>query len=203
MAVRERKSADARKLQIVETTITLAADIGPDRLTTQMLAESIGISQAAIFRHFPTKSDIWNGVAQHIGVMLKKNSALNHASTALPQDQLRALVSSQLAFIQKTPAIPAILFSRELHSKNEPMRLFFCTLMEGRKAMFAALIQQEIEQGRFAPSLNAEDGAWLILSLIQGLAMRWSLNARNFDLEAEGKRLLELQIAGFKAGNTN
>lgn len=47
--VSSRKPAEERKAEIVETTIRLAADIGPDRLTTDRLAKEIGISQAAIF----------------------------------------------------------------------------------------------------------------------------------------------------------
>lgn len=62
MSTRIRKSAKERKVEIVEATLRLAAEIGPDRMTTEALAKEVGISQPSIFRHFPTKGHIWEAV---------------------------------------------------------------------------------------------------------------------------------------------
>ncbi|MCW9032967.1 MAG: TetR/AcrR family transcriptional regulator [Rhodospirillales bacterium] len=196
--VRTRKSAEARKAEIVDAVIRMAGDIGPDRLTTEKMAQEVGISQAGIFRHFPTKGDIWEAVAQRVGEILQSASPLEEIEKVRPYDQLRQLVIDHLGFIQLTPAIPDILFSRELHSENEKIRAFFAGLMGKRQRNFSRLISAEISTGYFKPTLNSDDGAYLILSLIQGLAMRWSLSARSFDLVTEGERLLDLQLDGFK-----
>ncbi len=196
-AVRTRKSAAARKAEIVDAVIKMAGVIGPDRLTTEKLAQEVGISQAGIFRHFPTKGDIWEAVAQRVGDILQSASPLGEDKEAPPLEQLRKLVIDHLGFIQQTPAIPDILFSRELHSENEKMRAFFAGLMGKRHRNFSRLIAANITNGNFQPNLNPDDGAYLLLALIQGLAMRWSLSARSFDLVAEGQRLLDLQLDGF------
>lgn len=198
MSARVRKSADERKLEIVEAALRLAGEIGPDRITTEALAREVGLSQPGIFRHFPSKGDIWKAVAQHIGRQLQARAALSQNSDDPPIDQLRSLVAGHLAFISQTPAIPAILFSRELHAENEELRTFFAGLIASRQRRFSELIAMEIRAGRFDPALDADDAALLILALIQGVAMRWSLNARSFDLVAEGRRLLELQLNGFR-----
>ncbi|NQU72072.1 MAG: TetR family transcriptional regulator C-terminal domain-containing protein, partial [Rhodospirillales bacterium] len=82
--------------------------------------------------------------------------------------------------------------------ENEKMRAFFAGLMAGRQRRFSKLVAAEIAAGGFRKSLDPDDAAYLILALIQGLAMRWSLNARGFDLVAEGQRLLDLQLTSFK-----
>jgi len=198
LTTRIRKSAEARKIEIIEAALRLAGDIGPDRMTTDALAKEVGISQPGIFRHFPTKVDIWDAVAQHIGKLLRANATTSQNEDQLPIAKLTGLVVGQLMFIKSTPAIPAILFSRELHAENDKLRAFFAGLIAQRQRLFSKLIAAEIEAGRFDKSLDPDDAAYLILALIQGLAMRWSLNARNFDLEDEGLRLLELQLDGFK-----
>ena len=196
--VRTRKSADERKAEIIDAAIRLAGEIGPDRLTTQRLANEVGISQPGIFRHFPTKGDIWWGVAQRIGSLMGKKAGLIEGEEGKPAGQLRDLVIAHLRFIESNPAIPAILFSRELHVENEKMRAFFANMMANRHRHFSKLIAAEIAVGGFKNTLNPDDAAYLILALIQGLAMRWSLNAREFVLVAEGQRLLDLQLAGFE-----
>ena len=51
-----RKTSDLRKAEIVATILGLADRIGPDRVTTGAVAIEVGVTQAAIFRHFPTKA---------------------------------------------------------------------------------------------------------------------------------------------------
>ena len=56
----QRKPAEDRKTDIVEALLRLADQIGPDRLTTNDIAREVGVTQAAIFRHFPTKAELWS-----------------------------------------------------------------------------------------------------------------------------------------------
>ncbi len=53
-------------------------------------------------------------------------------------------------------------------------------------------------QGVFRADLSAKDAAILLISLVQGLAIRWSLGQRAFSLEVEGGRLVACQINLFR-----
>ena len=197
MTVRTRKPAAERKKEIVDTAILLAAECGPDRLTTESLAKEIGISQPAIFRHFPAKSDIWEAVGNRICTLMSESGQLIEATG--PTDRLRKMVAAQLAFIESTPAVPAILFSRELHSENEKLRAFFSGLMAQRHHRLVKLFENGIKSGEFNEGMNPDDAAYVVLALIQGLAMRWSLNNRNFDLVEAGSNMLDVQLSGFSS----
>jgi AcrR family transcriptional regulator len=196
--LRIRKSAEERKSEIVDAALRLAGEIGPDRMTTEALAREVGLSQSGIFRHFPTKEAIWESIGKHIGALLQAKTSLTRKRNASPADELRDYVVSHLAFVEATPAIPAILFSRELHAENDKLRQFFAGLIASRHEYISKLIAAGIEAEDFRKSINPDDAAYLVLALIQGLAMRWSLNARSFDLAEEGRRLLDLQLEGFK-----
>lgn len=202
MSRRERKSAEDRKAEIVETAIRLAAKIGPDRLTTDLLAKEIGVTQPAIFRHFAKKEDIWSAVAERIAVFLDVREEIGKDLSDGVEAQLISLVRRHLTFVSRNPAIPAILFSRELHAENETLRQFFERIMDNRQSVFEAIVQVGIEQGALRPTLDAREASALFMSLIQGLAMRWSLSGRSFDLVQEGEALSRLLISGFypKAG---
>lgn len=193
-----RKSAPERKAEIVATAIRLAAELGPDRLTTQHIADAVGISQPAVFRHFPAKGDIWKAVAESIATTMRSGIANATGSTRPPLEKLEQLVLGQFAFINDNPAVPAILFSRELHAENEELRSFFVALMAGRHEAFKECFEAGKLAAVFRQDLNADAAAYLVLALIQGVAMRWSLNTRNFDIVAEGKALFTLQLDGFR-----
>ena len=192
-----RKSAEDRKAEIVTATLRLADELGPDRLTTQAVATAVGLTQPGIFRHFPTKQDLWQAVAVQITESMTKAWDEVLVTAAVPQDRVTALILVQLRQISSNPAIPAILHSRELQVENAPLRATFIGLMTRFQAMLVEELRKGRDTGVFRADLLPADGAVLLISLVQGLAIRWSLGQRGFALETEGARLVASQIALF------
>jgi len=106
------------------------------------------------------------------------------------------LVLAQLSAIHETPAIPAILFSRELHTDNETLRQHFLSLVERFGGLLAGLIKEAQSVGEIRADEAPGDCALLVMGLVQGLALRWSLSGRAFDIVEEGRRLLSLTLRG-------
>lgn len=192
-----RKSAEDRKAEILATALRLADELGPDRLTTNAVAQAVGLTQPGIFRHFPTKQALWQALAADISGRLKSAWDEALAASATPEGRIAALVQTQLNLIEAHPAIPAILFSRELRVENSALRQTFVGLMTTFHGILAGELARAREAGTVRPDLDPADGAVLLISLVQGLAMRWSLGARGFALQPEGVRLLAVQMALF------
>lgn len=198
--MRVRKTAEARKSEIIDATLRLADKLGPERLTTEAVADAVGLTQPGIFRHFPKKQDLWEAVAEKVGAMMEMCWQKAQRGDARATDRIRALIGAQLRLIQSTPAIPAILFSRELHTRNKGLRTAFFGLMNRFHRLISDLVAHARATGELRADLDSDDAAFLIMGLVQGLAMRWSISGRNFDLMEEGSRLLELQLEGFVIG---
>jgi AcrR family transcriptional regulator len=190
-----RQSAEDRKTQIVAEVLRLADEIGPDRLSTTDVARAIGISQPAIFRHFPTKGALWLAVAEDIADQLQRDWAAAEVGASEPHARLKALVGAQLTAISKTPALPSILFSRELQVDNEGLRDVFQDLLGVFQGRLVAAIREGQAQGDLRRDVSPEDIAILMTSLVQGVAIRWTLGARGFSLVREGLRLFDFQVA--------
>lgn len=197
--MRERKSAEERKAQIIETTLRLADEVGPERLTTEAIAADIGITQPGLFRHFPTKDRLWEAVACFVGTRLEESwTAVIHSDESASR-QLHALLCAQLRLIRSVPAIPAILFSRELHVHQESLRKNFYQIMQRFQKVLTEVIERGRAAGEFRPELEPQDAALLVISMIQGTTLRWSLSSRTFDLVAEGERLFDQLLCGLVA----
>lgn len=189
-----RKPADLRKAEIVATVLDLADRIGPDRVTTGAVAEAVGVTQAALFRHFPSKAALWQAVAEHVADRMTAGWDAALAGEGTPVDRLRALIGAQFDRITAMPALPMLLFSRELNVDNDRLRAIF----RDRLAMLHTHLVREISAGQTAGIVRADvdgaDAAALLASLVQGVAIRWALGARDFDLRTEGLRLLQVQL---------
>ncbi|MEZ5776982.1 MAG: TetR/AcrR family transcriptional regulator [Paracoccaceae bacterium] len=193
-----RKPADERKAEIVAAMLRLADELGPDRLTTQTVADAVGLTQPAIFRHFPTKQTLWHAVAEAIAERLTAAWAKVLARSPDPKERIEGLILVQLRQIEAMPAIPSILFSRELQAVNDDLRQSVLALMTELVATLAAELENGRSAGVFRRDLEPTDAAYLLVSLVQGLAIRWTLGKRGFGLEAEGRRLLATQVRLFQ-----
>lgn len=189
-----RKPAGLRRAEIAASVLTLADRLGPDRVTTGAVASAIGVTHAAFFRHFPTKAAMWQFVAEHIVENMMaawENARVEHAA---PLERLTGLITAQLSQIAATPALPMLLFSRELNVENKVLREAFRDAL----ARYREHLVREISAGQKAGALRGDiaagDLGLLLTSLVQGVAIRWALGARNFNLRDEGLRLFDVQL---------
>lgn len=179
--------------------LRLADELGPDRLTTGAVAQAVGLTQPGIFRHFPTKQDLWLAVFAHIAVTSAAAWDVALTQNGDPLARVNALLRAQLRQIAANPAIPAILHSRELHVENEALRAQVVGLMGQFQGHLTAALKAGQADGVFRADLAPKDAVVLLVSLVQGLAIRWSLGQRAFSIEDEGGRLIACQIDLFKA----
>ena len=108
--------------------------------------------------------------------------------------RLKALIQAQLTAISETPALPSILFSRELQVDNPALREVFRGLLATFQDHLVAAIRSHQATVR-SSGVSPEDIAMLLTALVQGVAIRWTLGARGFPIVQEGLRLFDVQIA--------
>ncbi len=182
-------SAKERKAIIIETVLSLAGIDGPDRLSTATIAKASGLTHAGIFKHFPTKQDIWLSVANEIANRAQSYWSKPLRKTLTPKGKIKALVEEHFALLSKNPAILTIMFSYELQQSNEELRKIFTHMM----MQFRKYITKEFIKAGYGEE-RAFDLSFLIIALVQGVGMRWSVSQKGFDLSKEGIRLLIIQL---------
>jgi AcrR family transcriptional regulator len=197
--MRIRKTAQERKIEIIEATLQLVNDHGTARVSIETIARKIGLTQPGVLRHFSTKQDIWKAVAGYIIDIMSDGWGNALSGKVTPESRLQAIVKAQLSLIQSIPAIPEIILSRELHSGDQILRNTFSKQM----ARFHVIIVEELSQiSTHRKGLNEEDAAFLIIGMIQGQALGWIIGGMSYNLVAEGERLLKLLLRGFNEKQT-
>ncbi|MDK9720139.1 MAG: TetR/AcrR family transcriptional regulator [Rhodospirillales bacterium] len=194
---RIRKSGEERRLEIIEATLRLAAKHGPDRITADIIAHELGISQPAIFRHFPRKGDIWTATIGWLQECLTAlwNASINNAS---PEDRLPALIKAHFEFIENHPALPLVLLSSELQIRHDAMRHAVIGLMSLFHAKLKGAVEDGQAHGCYKAGLNSTQAAWMLIALIQGVALRWTASQASFKIVKEGVTLTSMALQGLK-----
>ena len=191
-----RKSSTARKSEIVAATLSLVAELGPGGVSTQAVADRVGITQAGVFRHFSTKQDLWLAVAEWLITEAKKRWEDACKTEVSAFEKIKKVIGAHLEFVQHTPALHSLIFSRELHAQNDLLRQAFNSMASDFNNLLAELSRQAQIDRDLSCVFTPQEIASLLLTLASGLATRWSLGGRTFDLATESRRLLEILLHG-------
>jgi TetR/AcrR family transcriptional regulator len=185
---RQRKSHDERKAEIIESALALAAEGGSPSVSTQAIADRVGIAQGTVFRHFASRDAIFRAALEWVAAGLFR--ALTVFPQAAPADErLRHLLRTQLAFVARHRGVPRLLFSDRLHLEDPELKATVRRIMQRYTAHVQGILQAGVEAGRFRPELDVESAARTILVLIQGTLMHWSVHDFSYPLEGEADRL--------------
>lgn len=198
-ATRQRLSAEERQEEIVNVAVSLAAERGVDEVTTKDMADAMGLTQGAIFRHFATKDDIWFAVMQWIRARLMKVVGKAAESGTDPLDALEKMFFAHIAFISKHPAIPRLLFSEHLHKKSGKLKQLIQEIISGYEGKIAALLAAGKEQGLVHLALDESSAATLYIGMIQGLVIQSSIFQGKRTLMDEAHKVFPIFMNGVRA----
>lgn len=191
---KQRFSTEDRQEEIIKAAIDLAGDRGPDEVTTQDMARAIGVTQGAIFRHFPNKDMIWMGVVHWVRgrLMTVVDAAASQGKD--PIDSLQRIFYAHLGFVEKHPALPRLLLSGHL-LRNPKVRLLIQETLRAYEEKLRDLLAQAKVEQLITADLQEAHAASALLSLIQGLVARiYLLDQKR--LAEEGGRAFSIYLKG-------
>ncbi|MBU0593762.1 MAG: TetR/AcrR family transcriptional regulator [Gammaproteobacteria bacterium] len=193
---RQRLSAEERQEEIIRAAVDLAGERGVDSVTTQDMADAVGITQGAIFRHFPTKDMIWLGVIHWVRGRLMSVLDMAADQGRDPLDSLEKMFFAHLGFVDKVPAIPKLVFTDQLLKKNPRIKELIRSILADYEARVISLLVQCKEQNLVRPDLDEHGAAVMFTGIIQGLVMRVSIIEARKSLVVEGALVYPIFLHG-------
>lgn len=194
----QRKSTAVRREEIVEAALALIAGGGPGALTTGAIAQQIGVSQAALFRHYPTKNAILMACVEWIGDRVRPAMLAAAVLPGPPEQRLRRIVGTMLSIARAIPAMPTTMFSRELLAEFPELRETLRERRRGLHAILEALLKEGVADGTFAPELDGVTAAWLVMGMVYSLLFRHHHIDDDLDLDREARVMLDILLLGLK-----
>lgn len=197
-----RKSSQDRKAEILTATLDLAFEVGPAHVTTGMIASRLGLTQPAIYKHYPKKGDIWLAASGTLCDRICENTRQGSLAAQPATDNLRHLVLGHLRLVADVPALPEIMVARDsTGSLTEARRCIQGAMTDFRTALTVALERAQAA-GQFSRALRTEDAAMLVFGVLQSMMLRLMVSRNPAVLVQDGERLLDLQLTLFsREGN--
>lgn len=168
-------SAEARRAATVEAVIQLAAQTPPSEITTTAIAQHMGVTQGALFKHFPTKEAILEAVmvwvAEHL---LSRVDEAAQAAQALggALAALEAVFLAHVDFVVEHPGVPRMLFGELQRSEMTAPKRVVQTLLGHYGARLQQWLAEGQAQGQVSGTLDCATAVTLFIGSIQGLVMQ-------------------------------
>jgi len=144
--------AEQRRAATVEAVVELAAERNPGDITTAAIAGRMGLTQGAIFRHFPNKSAILQAVMEWVAERLLARIEKAVQGETSPLAALERMFMAHVDFVCEHPGIPRMLFSELQNAEETPAKRMVRTLIR----RYGERVQQLIDQGK-----NPHSPCWL------------------------------------------
>ena len=164
--------ADERRAATVEAVVCLAAEQNPSDITTAAIAQRMGLTQGALFRHFQTKDAILQAVMSWVSERLLVLVDKAAEDAASPVAALEAVFMTHVDFVSEHPGVPRMLFG-ELQRPGETLpKQLAQTLIHRYGERLRHLLEAGKAQGELHATLDVNAAAVLFIGTIQGLVMQ-------------------------------
>ncbi len=157
-----------RKQQILEVLAQELETHPGSRITTAALARAVGVSEAALYRHFASKAKMYEAL-----IDFAEESVFGLINKILDQEKslpvrCERIISLVLGFAERNPGITRVLLGHALVGENERLRIRVAKFFERIQTQFKQLLREANLSGGTRANQTIDVTANLMMVLIEG-----------------------------------
>ena len=194
-----RLPTEERQAEIVAAALHLARTVSPVSITTSDIADAIGVTQGAVFKHFPTKDAIWVASMKWVRerLLAKLEEAARAEISGVPA--LEAVFRAHVAFVIAHPGAPRIIFHELQQPADSPVKQEVRALLHAYRQILLSQLKVGMKLGELPAGVDLEAAATLFVGIVQGLVMQSMLTGKPAAMKAQGDGVFGIYLRGIRA----
>ena len=172
---RKRPKPGERRLQILQTLAAMLEQPGAERVTTAGLAAKIGVSEAALYRHFASKAQMFEGLIDFVDQStMGLIRQVTDRESAGPQ-QAGRIVALLFQFAEKNPGMSRVMIGDALVLEHERLQERINLLFDKIEAQLRqSLKTSDSATSATSSTADAQVAASLLVAFMQGRLQRFA-----------------------------
>jgi TetR/AcrR family transcriptional regulator len=165
-----------RKLQILQTLAQMLQNPRAEKITTAALAANLDVSEAALYRHFASKAQMFEGLIEFIEESIF--GLINKITTDEKSGvkQLEAMLTMLLGFAEKNPGMTRVLIGDALVNEDDRLQTRINQLHDRLEASIKQALRFASSQNELPTDMDAAAQANLLMCYVTG---RWHQYAKS------------------------
>lgn len=178
-----RKSTEIRQEQIKSAVLDIIYTDGLKKLSTRNLAEHVGMSEGAIFRHFKTKQSIITSIITDFQneFITKLQKIAN--SPASPQERLNQLFCTTVTYLTENRGITMLLFSEATQNNDQKLKQKLQNIFNSQKNLVSKIILDGIVLGIWDSTIDVQQIAMIYMGIPVALNVELLLSNGQFHVD--------------------
>jgi len=176
------QNTQIRQKQIIEAARKLIFKHGSEHVTVRRIAHEVGISEAAIYRHFTSKSSILSFLADYIGDLLLSYVSESRETNGTALEQLNMILKKQISAVEQKRGISFQVIAEIISLGDKKLNRSVLENIEKYLKEISELIASGIRDGEIRRDVNPETAALTLFGVIQGMVNIWTLSNRSFNI---------------------
>lgn len=169
-----------RRQQILEALALMLQNHPGDRITTASLAKAVGVSEAALYRHFPSKAKMLEGL-----IAFAEDTLFNRINLILTEqpeayDRCRNIVLLILRFVERNPGFARLFVGDALAGETERLRARMHQLMNRVETQLRLVLREHNAREPSLPTIHINGSANMLLAYTEGKILQFVRS--NFDV---------------------
>ena len=178
-----------RQKEIVEAALKLISEGGIQALTMKNLANVLGITEPALYRHFENKHDILLNVLLYFKEETESIFSDVMKSDLSPIEKIKQIFVKHFEKFTSNPAIAVILFSEGIFQLDERLLRNVKALMNFSAEKLTEMIREGQRTKTVREDIPAEELTLILMGTLRLQVLKWRLKFFSFDLNEEGKKI--------------
>ena len=160
-----------RRQIILETLAHMLEKNQGEHITTAQLARAVGVSEAALYRHFPSKAKMFEGLIEFIEETLFTRINKIIAEESRAETRIQNILFLLLGFAGKNPGMARLLYGDVLVGETERLRKRVAQIYERIETQMKQILREaEVNENLH---LSVNDVAVLLLAVVEGSITRF------------------------------
>ena len=180
-SVRKRPKPGERRVQILQALATMLEQPGAERITTAALAAKLDVSEAALYRHFASKAQMFEGLIEFIEqavFSLVNQIAEREGAATDPGAGVRhagKIVTMLIQFAEKNPGMTRVMVGDALVFENERLQQRMNQFFDKIESTLKQCLRDSAEtSGSLTPTSDAQVQASVLTSFVVGRLQRYA-----------------------------
>jgi AcrR family transcriptional regulator len=188
----KRRSTEVRQKQIIDAARLMIVKYGSEHVTVRRIAKMVGISEAAIYRHFKSKRDILLLLADHIEQNLIGDIKVTLTAEGSSLSGISAVMRDHISNIEQRNGISHQVIAEIISLGDKKLNQRFFEIVSRYIDNLSELISAGVESGEVRRNIDPHVAATQLYGMIQGLVGMWALSNYSFNLDERYEPLWDL-----------
>lgn len=163
-----QETKTSRREQILQSLVAMLESNPGARITTAQLAKNVGVSEAALYRHFASKAKMFEGLIDFIEETIFSRTSMITQSDTPAARQCEQILTLVLTFVERNPGMARLLTGDALSGESERLRASINQLFQRLETQIKQVLRRAELQEGLRTETTASATANLMIAVVEG-----------------------------------